>query len=54
MSASITSAEHALAVAAMRALQERGMVGGLEGLRLLKRERMREIEPHAGGVVVAR
>jgi hypothetical protein len=39
MSALITNVEDALAVAAMRALQERGMAGGLEGLRLLKRER---------------
>src|SRR5439155_17840680 len=34
----------------LRALQERGQQNGLQGLRLLTREQMREIEPHAGGV----
>ena len=34
----------------LHALQERGQQNGLQGLRLLKREQMREIEPHAGGV----
>jgi len=34
----------------LRALHERGSQNGLEGLRLLNREQMREIEPHAGGV----
>ncbi len=31
-------------------LRQRGEVNGLAGLRLLEREAMREIEPHAGGV----
>jgi (S)-2-hydroxyglutarate dehydrogenase len=31
-------------------LLERGVANGLEGLRLLSREEMLEIEPHAGGV----
>ena len=34
----------------LRALHERGSQNGLEGLRLLNREEMREIEPHVGGV----
>ena len=34
----------------LRALQERGTANGLEGLRWLEREEMREIEPHVGGV----
>ena len=34
----------------LHALQERGQQNGLQGLRMLKREAMREIEPHAGGV----
>ena len=33
------------------ALQERGLANGLEGLRRLDPEEMREIEPHAGGVL---
>jgi L-2-hydroxyglutarate oxidase LhgO len=32
------------------ALRERGLANGLEGLRRVGREEMREIEPHAGGV----
>jgi L-2-hydroxyglutarate oxidase len=31
-------------------LRQRGEVNGLVGLRLLEREAMREIEPHAGGI----
>jgi L-2-hydroxyglutarate oxidase LhgO len=31
-------------------LRQRGEVNGLRGLRLLEREAMREIEPHAGGI----
>jgi len=31
-------------------LFERGLQNGLEGLRMLRREELREIEPHAGGV----
>jgi L-2-hydroxyglutarate oxidase LhgO len=31
-------------------LRQRGEVNGLTGLRLLEREAMREIEPHAGGI----
>ena len=34
----------------LRDLHERGTKNGLEGLRYLGREQMREIEPHAGGV----
>jgi len=34
----------------LRALQERGAANGLDGLRWLGREEMREIEPHVGGV----
>jgi len=34
----------------LRALQERGKANGLEGLRWMTREEMREIEPHVGGV----
>ncbi|PYK60695.1 MAG: L-2-hydroxyglutarate oxidase [Verrucomicrobia bacterium] len=34
----------------LNALQERGRQNGLQGLKLLKREQMREIEPHVGGV----
>lgn len=38
----------------LRALQERGTQNGLEGLRWLTREEIREIEPHAGGVAALR
>jgi len=38
----------------LRALQERGTANGLEGLRWLGREEMREIEPHVGGVAALR
>jgi L-2-hydroxyglutarate oxidase len=34
----------------LRGLQERGAANGLEGLRWLEPEQMREIEPHVGGV----
>src|SRR5438132_8412319 len=34
----------------LNALHERGRQNGLQGLKLLKREQMREIEPHVGGV----
>jgi (S)-2-hydroxyglutarate dehydrogenase len=34
----------------LRDLHERGTQNGLEGLRFLNREQMREIEPHVGGV----
>ena len=37
----------------LRDLHERGTQNGLEGLRLLDREQMREIEPHVGGVAGA-
>jgi L-2-hydroxyglutarate oxidase len=37
-------------VARLRDLEKRGAANGLEGLRWLSREEMREIEPHAGGV----
>ena len=35
-------------------LEERGRANGLEGLRMLGREEMREIEPHVGGVAALR
>ena len=38
----------------LRDLHERGTQNGLEGLRLLNREQMREIEPHVGGVAALR
>jgi (S)-2-hydroxyglutarate dehydrogenase len=38
----------------LRALLERGTANGLEGLRWLGREEMREIEPHVGGVAALR
>jgi (S)-2-hydroxyglutarate dehydrogenase len=38
----------------LRALQERGTANGLEGLRWLGPEEMREIEPHVGGVAALR
>ncbi len=34
----------------LRDLHERGAQNGLEGMRFLNREQMREIEPHVGGV----
>ena len=34
----------------LRDLEQRGAANGLEGLRWLDREEMREIEPHVGGV----
>ncbi len=34
----------------LHALHERGQANGLDGLKLLGRDEMREIEPHAGGV----
>ncbi len=38
----------------LKNLEERGRANGLEGLRLLSRQEMREIEPHAGGVAALR
>ncbi len=38
----------------LRNLHERGTQNGLEGLRLLNREQMREIEPHVGGLEALR
>ena len=38
----------------LRDLHERGRKNGLEGLRLLDREQMREIEPHVGGMAALR
>ena len=38
----------------LRNLQERGTANGLEGLRWLGRDEMREIEPHVGGVAALR
>ncbi len=38
----------------LRDLHQRGMQNGLEGLQMLTREEMREIEPHAGGVAALR
>jgi L-2-hydroxyglutarate oxidase len=40
--------------ARLRALQERGAANGLEGLRWLCREEIREIEPHAAGIAALR
>src|SRR5580698_6596155 len=37
-------------VSRLHDLHERGTANGLEGLRWLGREEMREIEPHVGGV----
>ena len=34
----------------LRNLHERGTQNGLEGMRLLNREQMREVEPHVGGL----
>ena len=34
----------------LRDLHERGTQNGLEGMRLLNREQMREVEPHVGGL----
>ncbi|MFB3829789.1 MAG: L-2-hydroxyglutarate oxidase [Bryobacteraceae bacterium] len=38
----------------MHALYERGIQNGLQGIRVLGREEMREIEPHVGGVAALR
>src|ERR1051326_7548675 len=38
----------------LKALLERGVQNGLEGLRWLSFEEMREIEPHVGGVAALR
>jgi L-2-hydroxyglutarate oxidase len=38
----------------LRALQERGAANGLEGLRWLGPDEMREIEPHVGGLAALR
>ena len=38
----------------LRALHERGIKNGLEGLRWLNRDEMREFEPHVGGVAALR
>jgi L-2-hydroxyglutarate oxidase LhgO len=38
----------------LRDLQQRGTANGLDGLRWLSREEMREIEPHVGGVAALR
>ena len=38
----------------LKNLHERGTANGLEGLRWLGREEMREIEPHVGGVAALR
>jgi (S)-2-hydroxyglutarate dehydrogenase len=38
----------------LQALHERGNQNGLEGLRMLNREQMREIEPHVGGLAALR
>ena len=38
----------------LRALEERGQANGLQGLRWLERDAMREIEPHVGGVAALR
>jgi L-2-hydroxyglutarate oxidase len=38
----------------LQALYERGQQNGLQGLKMLLREEMREIEPHVGGVAALR
>ncbi len=38
----------------LKNLEERGRANGLEGLRMLGRDEMREIEPHVGGVAALR
>src|SRR5690348_15558598 len=38
----------------LRDLEKRGAANGLEGLRWLTRDQMREIEPHVGGVAALR
>jgi L-2-hydroxyglutarate oxidase len=38
----------------LKSLHERGTANGLEGLRLLNREQMLEIEPHVGGLAALR
>jgi L-2-hydroxyglutarate oxidase len=38
----------------LRSLHERGTQNGLEGLRLLNYEQMREVEPHVGGLAALR
>jgi len=38
----------------LRDLEQRGAANGLEGLRWLERDAMREIEPHVGGVAALR
>jgi len=38
----------------MQALYERGTANGLDGLRVLSRDEMRDIEPHVGGVAALR
>src|SRR6185503_6880077 len=38
----------------LRDLEQRGAANGLEGLRWLDRDAMREIEPHVGGVAALR
>jgi (S)-2-hydroxyglutarate dehydrogenase len=38
----------------LHGLHERGTQNGLEGLQMLNREQMREIEPHVGGVAALR
>ncbi len=41
-------------VPTLRNLHERGLQNGLQGLQMLSREQMREVEPHAGGVAALR
>src|ERR1022692_1935649 len=41
-------------VTRLRALHERGIANGLEGLRWMTRDEMRETEPHVGGVAALR
>jgi L-2-hydroxyglutarate oxidase len=38
----------------LKNLHERGQKNGLEGLRMLSRDEMREIEPHVGGIAALR
>src|SRR5213082_2889898 len=49
----VVAADHS-ELPGLHALHERGRQNGLQGLKLLKPEEMREIEPHVGGVAALR
>ncbi len=54
MCGKLVVAADAAEVPRLRALEERGRANGLEGLRWLTRDEMREFEPHVGGVAALR